>query len=153
LITKEVAKQIANATGPAGAPGSPGSPGAPGSPGTNGTARAYVKVIPHASFPCTAGVGGNECQTAFSKGVSRVTRFSTGGYCVTAPGIDSASVAAAVTVEWGTSGDPEGNASAMTRTSAANCGAGEFEVHTERQPNIAVDEGGGVDNATAVGPA
>src|SRR5262249_34623051 len=138
---------------PTGAPGTPGTPGTPGADGADGTARAYARVVNHSSFPCTGGVGGDECSFNTSKGITRVTRASAGVYCVTAPGINSADVAATVTGEWGGTTDPEGNASAMTRTTAANCGAGEFEVHTDRQPNITVDQGGGVNNATAVGPA
>jgi hypothetical protein len=92
-VKKQVAKQIADATGPAGPPGA---------------ARAYAAVGAHFFNPCTGGTGGDECTFSQSKGITSVTRQSTGTYCVTAPGISSADVAAAVTVDWSNSNNPEG---------------------------------------------
>jgi hypothetical protein len=40
----------------------------------------------------------------------------------------------------------------MTRD-GVECGAGGFLVVTQRQPEILVDQGGGINNAAAVGPA
>jgi hypothetical protein len=113
------------------------------------TARAYARVSPN----CTGTPG--TCTPDQSKGVSSVTRDFTGGYCVNAPGIDAGEVPAAVTVDWGGTDFPEGNASAMTVESAATCGpTGDgFVVFTERHPPITVDANGGVNNATASGVA
>ncbi|MGH2986489.1 MAG: hypothetical protein ACRDLO_07375 [Solirubrobacterales bacterium] len=112
-------------------------------------ARAYA-VVDHASCTGTPGT----CTPEQSKGISGVTRDGTGFYCVTAPGIDANVTPAAVTVEWFRTNHPEGNASAMTEESGG-CGPGGegFRVITQRQPNVTVDAGGGVNNATAVGPA
>ena len=68
LIEKEVAEQIANATGPPGTPGADGAHGAAGADGADGTARAYARIIPHTTTPCTGGVGANECTFDRSKG-------------------------------------------------------------------------------------
>lgn len=83
-----------------------------------------------------------------------MTREGTGIYCVTAPGIDAAETPVAVTVDWSSTEDPEGNASAMTRefSGCGPSGAG-FFVITQRQPEITVDAGGGVNNAIVSGPA
>ena len=110
------------------------------------TARAYAWVDGCTGTPGT-------CTPLQSKGVSSVTRDDTGQYCVTAPGIDSNEVPAAVTVEWSGTSDPRGNASAMTYQ-LVGCGpTGDgFAVITERQPEITVDAGGGTDNETAIGP-
>ena len=109
-------------------------------------ARAYASVDPDL---CSAqGI----CQAQQAKGVTTVTRDATGQYCVTAPGIDSASTPAAVTVDWSATTNPEGNASAMTREVACATTSG-FEVYTERQPNVAVDQGGMVGAATVAGQA
>jgi hypothetical protein len=111
-------------------------------------ARAYAHVNP---FLCTGTPG--TCPATASKGISSVTREGTGLYCVTAPGINGSQTSAAVTVEFGTTSFPVGNASAMIRV-PNSCGGGEgFAVLTQRQPNVTVDAGGGTNNATAVGPA
>ena len=113
-------------------------------------ARAYARVNPQS---CTGTPG--TCTPEQSKGVSSVTRDSTGRYCVTAPGIDSDEVPAAVTVDWSaTSGPSRGNASAMTHETFG-CGptGGGFHVITELQPNILVDPGGIPNTGTAAGPA
>jgi hypothetical protein len=158
LVKKEVAKQIAKATGPAGPAGPPGANGAngangvdgiDGADGVDGTARAYAQVFPHSSTPCTAGTGGNECTFTRSKGVTRVTLQITGWYCVTAPGIHAADVSAAVTVDWGFTGAPEGNASAMEGPSSA-CGDGRFLVVTERQPQVVANQGSGTVNVSGL---
>jgi hypothetical protein len=92
--------------------------------------------------------------TARSKGISSVTRLDVGSYCVIAPGIDSDEVPAAVTVDWSNTSGPERNASAMT-SEAVGCGPGGtgFLVITDRQPVIAVDADGGINNAAVSGPA
>jgi len=103
------------------------------------TARAYAWVRP--DF-CTGTPG--TCPPQQAKGISDVTREATGTYCVIAPGIDSADVSPAVTVDWSSTGGPEGNASAMT--GEVGCGGGGFQVFTERQPQVNVDSGGGTSN-------
>jgi hypothetical protein len=112
-------------------------------------ARAYARVDPGS---CTGTPG--TCTAEESKGISSVIRDATGFYCVTAPGIDANVTPAAATVDWASTPEPEGNASAMT-VEVAGCGPdGEgFTVITDRQPNVTVDSGGGVNNATVAGPA
>jgi hypothetical protein len=134
LIRKEVSKQIGKATGPAGANGINGTNGTNGTNGANGaagTARAYARVFPHSASPCAPG-----CTFGQSKGVTTVTHPSAGTYCVTAPGLDSATTTAAATVEWSATTGPEGNASAMIY--APGCLGGQFQVITERQPATTV---------------
>ena len=128
LVKKEVAKQIAKATGPVGPPGTNGTNG---TNGTDGTARAYARVVSHVSDDCTGG-----CTLDHSKGISSVNRLNAGEYCVRAPGIDANSVSAAVTVEYGTTSAPKGNASAMT--SFSSCAPDGFRVLTERQSSTTV---------------
>ena len=112
-------------------------------------ARAYA-YVDHNSCTGTPGT----CTPQQSKGISSIIRVDTGQYCVIAPGINSNVTPAAVTVDWSSTFDPEGNASAMTYENF-NCGpSGQgFGVVTERQPEILVDQGGGTDNAEASGPA
>jgi hypothetical protein len=114
------------------------------------TARAYAVVDPR---NCTGATG--TCTPEQSKGISSVTRLLTGLYCVTAPGIDAAEVAAAVTVDWSATNTPKGNASAMTYELDFGCGppGASFWVITERQPEITVRSGDGVNNTTASGRA
>ena len=109
------------------------TPGPPGPQGSPGTARAYALVNP-------ACVGGPPeiCPFERAKGISAVTRIATGVYCITAPGIDSASVPSAATVHWNNTAGDEGNTSALSATQAG-CGAGVFAVRTERQPSTVVD--------------
>jgi hypothetical protein len=141
LVKKEVSKQISKATGPAGANGTNGTNG------LDGTARAYAKVTPNSSFPCSPG-----CQVDFQKGIESVTHPSLGRYCVSAPAVNPDTVAAAVTVEWASTQDPEGNTSAMIRTSHIAC-PGAFEVITDRQPNIDVRNAADNGSTTVSGPA
>ena len=123
-IKKEVAKQISSAKGPA---------GSNGASGLDGTARAYAKVQSFANVACSP-----DCTVQFSKGVSSVTHPAVGEYCVNAPGINPDTVSPAVTVEWGSTGSPEGNASAMIRSTHIDCGAAAFEVVTQRQASRTV---------------
>jgi hypothetical protein len=113
------------------------------------TARAYARVN---AFDCTGTPG--TCTPEKSKGISSVTRDSTGQYCVAAPGIAAVEVPAAVTVDWNSTNNPAGNASAMT-LEGGGCGpTGDgFKVITERQPELFVDAGGGTNNAIASGRA
>lgn len=132
LVKKEVAKQISKATGPT---GPAGATGATGATGAAGTARAYAAVASHSSSACSP-----QCSISRVKGISGVTRPGPGAYCVTAPGISSADVPIAVTVDWDTTANPEGDAAAMVRASAADCPAGVFQVMTERQvPSTGTD--------------
>jgi Tfp pilus assembly major pilin PilA len=118
LVKKEVAKQVANATGPQGPAGADGA---------DGTARAFASVLQHSSDDCTGG-----CTFSRSKGVTEVTYEGTGIYCVTAPGISSATVSAVASTDWGPTAGPEGNGVTQVRSNAGNCDAGEFQVNTER---------------------
>jgi hypothetical protein len=113
LVKREVSKQISKATGPAGAAGPDGAAG---------TARAYGRVDP---FGCSP-----DCVVSRSKGISSVTRSTTGFYCVHAPGVDSGQVSAAVTVDSEESNSPAGAASAMA---SGSCDGTGFGVSTERQ--------------------
>ncbi|MGZ5321795.1 MAG: hypothetical protein ACXWES_06460 [Solirubrobacterales bacterium] len=70
LVKKEVAKQIAKATGPAGPAGTNGTNG---TNGADGTARAYGRV-------------GSTGVVTRSKNVTSVTHPSTGVYCITVGG-------------------------------------------------------------------
>jgi hypothetical protein len=69
LIEKEVAKQIANATGP------PGPPGADGADGADGAARAYAYVDPDTRG---APPGPDACTPEHARGVTEVTRVGWG---------------------------------------------------------------------------
>jgi len=94
-------------------------------------ARAFVDYQTCTGSPVT-------CTPAHSKGISSVTRESTGWYCVIAPGIDSSQTVAAVTLDYWNTPAPEGNASVMTRA-GRGCGqpgdqGSGFRVVTERQP-------------------
>ena len=115
------------------------------------SARAYAVVN---TAGCSSPPSGT-CSAVFQKrGISSVTRIDTGRYCVEATGIDSGDVPAMVTVEWTSTTSPEGNASAMTVEGETCGGTGKgFVVTTEFQPDLAVDAGGGTNNAVAVGPA
>jgi hypothetical protein len=118
-IKKEVSKQVAKATGPA------GPAGANGTNGADGTARAYALVYAQSSVACSP-----NCLIARSRGISTVTHLNVGHYCVHGPGIDPTAVSPAVTVDWGATTNPEGNASAMTGEPCdSNSG---FSVFTER---------------------
>jgi hypothetical protein len=103
-------------------------------------ARAYAVVSPTSctGTPVT-------CTPQESKGITRVTPLFTGQYCVTAPGIEAVGTTAAVTVDFFSTSDPQGNASAMIAEGVAGgCFDGDFVVQTERQP---------VTSSTTVGPA
>ena len=109
-------------------------------------ARAYASVDPDL---CSARASASSA----GKGGDDRTRDDTGQYCVIAPGIDSASTPAAVTVDWSATANPEGNASAMSREVACGAQGDGFEVYTERRPNAAVDQGGMVGGAIVAGQA
>jgi len=125
-IKKEVAKQLAGKTGPRGAAG---ANGANGVNGTNGTARAYAEIQPRGSGGCPGASPPQPCFFDRDQGISSVTWTGTGVYCVVAPGIDSATVVPAVSVDWTETDNPEGNATALNST---DCDTGGFEVRTER---------------------
>lgn len=120
--------------GPQGLPGPPGPPGQPGAAGLDGTGRAYASVRNAAFDPCTP-----QCTFERSKGITSVTSTSTGRYCVTAPGIDPAEVAAAVSVEYNNSG--LGNWAAWSRADSGDCfvpNDDRFEVITVHYPSTTV---------------
>ena len=103
------------------------------------TARAYAYVN---RFNCTGTPG--TCTFQKSKGISSVTRETTGRYCVTAPGIDSAETPAVVSLDWNGTNNPEGNASVFTRE-LEPCGPDNegFSVVTYFGPNVPVFDTGG----------
>lgn len=111
-------------------------------------ARAYALVKP---FNCGPGLFA-ACPPDLSKGISSVIREVDGTYCVTAPGISALATPAAVTVDH-TSSDDGALASAMAMSESCGPGGKGFRVRTERLPKITVDAGGGVNNATALGPS
>ena len=113
-------------TGPAGPKGDAGARGAKGDKGGKGDpggARAYARVFPGiVSFDLN--------RTAR---FTTVSRLDVGVYCLTAAaGITSTNRPAVVSVDWSSSGDPEGDASVMHMEQTV-CGAGQFEVRTERR--------------------
>jgi hypothetical protein len=114
-----------------------------------GGARAYARLQAAA---CSLVTG--QCDPEQSKGVTSITRTDTGDYCVAVPAVNSATVPAAVTVEFNGTADPEGNASAMI-DERFGCGADGkgFRVHTDRQPRITVDADGKTNNAFVTGQA
>jgi hypothetical protein len=127
LVKKEVAKQLAGKTGPAGANG---INGANGTPGANGTARAYAEILPRGSGGCNGVMTPPQpCSFDRDKGISSVTYLATGEYCVVAAGINSADVTPAVSVDFSETNNPEGNASVQNNT---QCNGTGFDVRTER---------------------
>jgi hypothetical protein len=116
-----IAKKKKVKRGPAGPQGPQGPPGATGA---DGTARAYGLVSPHGNTACSP-----NCILIYSKGISTVTHVSTGQYCVHVPGVSALQVAAVVSVAFGPTAGPEGNASAQTNVSCDGTG---FLVMTER---------------------
>jgi hypothetical protein len=109
-------------------------------------ARAYALVKP---FNCDTGLFA-ACTPDLSKGISSVIRELDGTFCVTAPGISALATPAAVTVDFTSSTDGAA-ASAMAMSESCGTGGKSFRVRTERLPEISVDAGGGVNNATAYG--
>jgi hypothetical protein len=146
LVKKEVAKQIAKATGPAGPQGPSGINGVDGTDGVDGTARAYARVLTSCPGDIPA-----PCPISRAKGVASATEVATGVYCIDAPSIPS-DTPAAVSVDWDGTVGPEGNASAMVVEGGSftglcsGAGLGEFIVATERQPVV------NVRNAADTGP-
>jgi hypothetical protein len=134
LVQKEVSKQIAKATGPAGANGAPGTNGVNGTDGVDGTARAYAHVRSHQNVPCDPTTF--FCTIDHSKGVASAQRLDVGAYCLSVPGISPDSVPAAVTVDTYQTVEPAGNARAMIGVDG--CGVDTFKVFTERQPVTSV---------------
>jgi hypothetical protein len=104
-----------------------------GANGANGTARAYAEVSPRGSGGCGVNPAPQPCTFDRQKGIASVTYLGVGQYCVVATGIDARLEAAAVSVDYSETDDPEGNASAQSNT---NCGATNtgFFVRTERIP-------------------
>lgn len=119
LVKKEVAKQISNATGPAGAAGAPGAAGA------DGSARAYAYV--NRTF-CSGG-GTQTCSLSRDKGVTSVTTtVASGIYCATVPGLSPQTTPAVATV------DPYNsnylNDLVTWSSTNSSCALPEFEFHT-----------------------
>jgi hypothetical protein len=71
--------------------------------------------------------------TALTSGFTAVERPATGIYCLTpVDGISVSNRPAVVSVDWSGTADPEGDGSAMYMAPSI-CGAGQFEVRTERR--------------------
>lgn len=115
-----------NGSLPKGETGAAGPTGPAGASGAPGTARAYARVN---TGSCGAP---GPCVLDDSKGVSAAERQSTGVYCVTAPGISSNGVTAAVTVDYTGTSSPEGLGQAMLGDGAGICPADSFRVVTKR---------------------
>jgi hypothetical protein len=143
-IKKLIKKEVAKRTGPIG-PAGPAGPA--GTNGVDGTARAYALVDNDSCDILSV------CDAEKSKGISSVNRLSVGSYCVTAPGIEATETAAVATVERGLTAEPAGNASASIDLLGCGPTAEGFLVVTQRQPQIAVNQGAGTNNATVSGPA
>jgi hypothetical protein len=121
------AKGETGATGPAGQSGQNSQNGQDGTPGT---ARAYAGV----SHTCGGATG--PCTITNAKGIKEVRRSGTGTYCVDAPGVDPLTTTAVVSVDWGLTASPPGNASAMIQNNSicvTATGGDGFLVRTERQ--------------------
>jgi hypothetical protein len=97
-------------------------------------ARAYARVDVHVG-------SGNipAFDISRSSGFTAVNSPVTGTYCLTpASGIDESTLPAVVSVDWSTTTDPVGNASAMYEPGGGlNCLDDQFKVKTERQSIVA----------------
>ncbi len=132
------------AGGAAGLKGDPGGPGPQGAQGPQGpqglqgaagSARAYAFVNPGAC-PGSPGI----CAFETGKGVTAVTRASTGFYCIAVPGLTPAQVPSLATVDYGYTAGPETATSAQTLTTGAGTcpnGASDFVVITQRLTAVA----------------
>lgn len=111
-----------NRSGPQGPQGAVGPTGSDGASGASGSARAYAYV--HGS------VGSPSFATAKTKGFTAVSEPAHGVYCLTAPGIDPATTAPAVTAVYnsGFAGIPT---SAKLEALGSDCASGQFEVLTQ----------------------
>jgi hypothetical protein len=89
-------------------------------------ARAYARINTG-----SCGTPG-PCTLDDSKGVSAAERQSTGVYCVTAPGISSNGVTAAVTVDFTSTSSPVGLAQTSLGDGPGVCPADSFRVVTQR---------------------
>jgi hypothetical protein len=112
----------AGPVGPGGATGPAGAAGPSGPTGPAGSARAYAYVNGSVSSPSFA--------AARTRGFSAVSEPAAGEYCLTAPGIDPATTAPAVTPVYA-SGFATVPTDAKLEAAAANCAAGQFEVLTQ----------------------
>lgn len=107
--------------GPKGPPGPGGAPGAPGPPGAPGTARAYAFV--------NGSTGTPSFDPRRTAGFSDVSEPSLGVYCLTAPGIDPATTAPAVTAVY-MSGFATTPTNVKLEALGGDCAPGQFEVMT-----------------------
>ncbi|GAA5125045.1 hypothetical protein GCM10023339_47570 [Alloalcanivorax gelatiniphagus] len=105
--------------GKQGPAGPAGPAGAAGPAGPAGTARAFARVS-----------GGATPVLNTAKGFTGVTHVATGVYCIALPGFDASTTSWFATVDWLSTADPEGNATAMVRRTG--CPGGTVGVYTER---------------------
>jgi hypothetical protein len=120
-----------NQQGRPGINGVNGTNGTNGSPGAPGTVRAYALVNPSL---CTGTP--TVCTFEDAKGISSVTRVSTGLYCIEAPGISASNEDPIVTTEYDTTTSPESVPLALADSvqGASGCGSNKtgFKVITKR---------------------
>jgi hypothetical protein len=74
----------------------------------------------------------NVCAVGRAKGVSSVTRVSTGNFCINAPGLSSEVLPAYTSVEYVKTGTPHAGATAVLSPAAPDCLVGQFQVVTKR---------------------
>jgi len=101
--------------GPAGPPGAPGAPGAAGAPGS---AIAY-------GFVQDTGAA----DPGYLKNAT-VSNPSAGLFCISVPGVSSATHGLLATLEWSNS---ETGARVYWQAAAPDCASGEFEVRTTKE--------------------
>jgi hypothetical protein len=126
-----LAKDFKTGQLPSGAKGDKGDKGDQGTQGAAGSAKAFGFVDPQG---CTA----DACAVTHNKGNVTVRRLggSTAGiYCIKAAGATVADDIAIAGVDFPTTTNPEGNASAEGSSNSTGCNADEFKVLTERIPS------------------
>lgn len=107
---------------------------------------------------CVAAPGLNPCTPEHARGVTAIARTDGGDYCVTAPGKDGSTTAAAITPEYnGTSlQNGEGNASILQQITPQGTGCSspqDFTVLTFAYPNVSVRNAADTGSTTVVGQA
>jgi hypothetical protein len=138
LVKKEVKKQLAGKTGPAGTPGTSGAVGA------NGTARAFAYVD---HFVCNAPPDDNCGVNATSKGVTSVVQKSVGKFCITVPGLSPAVAPAVATADFVNSFPSDNTHYVMTAgNTSGSCTAGQYEVEAF-DPDVVGDTGLNLDTS------
>ena len=117
-----------------------------------GAAAASAHMDPDT---CVAATGPDPCTPEHARGVTAITSTGNGTYCITAPGKDGSTTAAAVTPEYaGTSvQNGEGNASVLQEIPASCAQSEDFGVLTYAYPNVSVRNAANTGGTTALGSA